>query len=97
MITVGMNYRVLPGKEETFEKAFRNVLGVMGEMEGHTESHLWRDVDEPGSYLITSDWSDREAFDAFLSSDRFRKVADWGSEQILAGRPKHEIYERPGT
>ena len=94
MITVGMNYKVLPGKEETFERAFNAVLGVMAEMEGHTESHLWRNANEAGSYLITSDWSDRAAFDAFIRSDRFRKVADWGSEQILAGRPKHEVYER---
>jgi len=95
MITVGMNYRVLPGKEEAFEKAFRNVLGVMREWEGHQESHLWKDADEPGSYLITSEWDDRAAFEAFLSSDRFRKVVDWGSEQILAGRPKHNVYDTP--
>ena len=26
--------------------------------------------------------------------DEFRRVANWGKEQILAGRPKHEIYEK---
>lgn len=92
MITVGMNYRVLPGKGETFERAFRAVLDVMREMDGHVDSRLWRDVDSDGSYLITSEWSDRAAFDAFLRSDRFRKVADWGAEQILAERPRHRVY-----
>jgi heme-degrading monooxygenase HmoA len=95
MITVGMNYRVLPGKERTFEKAFLAVLEVMQELPGHTRSHLWQDVAEPGSYLITSDWSNREAFDAFIRSERFRKVADWGTEQVLAARPEHEIYDHP--
>jgi heme-degrading monooxygenase HmoA len=89
-----MNYRVIPGKGETFERAFEAVLKVMREMEGHTESHLYKDVAEPESYLIVSDWSSREAFDTFIRSEQFRKVTDWGKEQILAGRPKHEIYEK---
>jgi heme-degrading monooxygenase HmoA len=45
-------------------------------------------------YLIVSDWADRGAFDAFIGSEAFRSVANWGKEQILAGRPTHEIYER---
>lgn len=94
MITVGMNYQVLPGKEQAFEAMFRKVLDVMGRMSGHTKSKLYRDVSEPRDYLIISDWSDRAAFDAFIGSDQFRNVADWGKQQILAGRPSHEIYEK---
>jgi heme-degrading monooxygenase HmoA len=93
MITVGMNYLVIPGKEETFEVAFRGVLKAMEEQPGHTESHLWKDTDNSHSYLITSEWNDRAAFDAFIHSDQFRKIASWGKEQILAGRPRHQIYE----
>lgn len=94
MITVGMNYHIVPGKEAAFEAMFSKVLGAMTEMDGHQNSHLYRDVFEPGRYLIVSDWSDRAAFDGFIASDRFRKVADWGREQILAGRPTHEYYEK---
>ncbi len=93
MITVGMNYEVLEGKEEVFEKAFNNVLGVMEEMAGHAESHLYKDVNAPRSYLIVSEWNDRTAFESFIRSEQFAKVTNWGKEQILAGRPKHEIYE----
>ncbi|HEX9591745.1 MAG TPA: antibiotic biosynthesis monooxygenase family protein [bacterium] len=93
MITVGMNYLVIPGKEETFEVAFRAVLQAMQEQPGHTESHLWKDTDNPHSYLITSEWNDRTAFDAFIHSEPFRKIANWGKEQILATRPRHQIYE----
>jgi len=93
MITVGMNYVVLPGKEETFEVAFRGVLKAMQAQPGHTESHLWKDTGNPHSYLITSEWSDRGAFDAFIHSESFKKITNWGREQILAGRPRHEIYE----
>ena len=35
MVRIGMNYKVLPGKEEVFERAFSCVLGVMFEMEDH--------------------------------------------------------------
>jgi heme-degrading monooxygenase HmoA len=94
LVTVGMNYNVLPGKGETFERAFAAVLEAMSEMEGHRQTRLYKEVADPNSYLIISDWESREQFDAFISSDRFRKVADWGKEQILAGRPRHEVYSR---
>lgn len=94
MITVGMNYKVIPGKGETFEKAFAAVLDVMASMDGHQKSNLYKDVNDGNSYLIISEWDKREAFDAFIKSDQFRRVADWGKEQILAGRPSHEVYER---
>lgn len=94
MITVGMNYQVLPGKEKPFEDVFQAVLQAMNDMPGHTRSSLFRDVFSPQRYLIISDWSDRAAFDAFIASDRFRQVANWGKEQILAGRPTHEYYEK---
>ena len=95
MITVGMNYEILEGKEEIFEKAFANVLKAMKEMKGHERSFLFRDVHKKNSYLIISEWSNRGTFDAFVQSDRFANVVTWGKEQILASRPRHQIYETP--
>ncbi len=95
MVTIGMNYTVLPGKEEVFERAFRSVLGVMKEMPGHTNSWLYKDIDAANSYLIISDWNDKGAFDSFIKSEAFAKVTNWGKEQILAGRPKHQVYTHP--
>lgn len=93
MVTIGMNYEVLEGKEETFETAFNKVVVAMGGIEGHTASHMFRDVNNPQRYLIMSLWSDRKAFDAFIGSEAFRSVTNWGKEQILTGRPHHEVYE----
>jgi heme-degrading monooxygenase HmoA len=93
MITVGMNYKVLPGKEKVFEDAFVNVLEVMRTSAGHTTSQLYKDVHENNSYLIVSDWNDENAFNDFVKSERFAKVVSWGKEQILAGRPSHKIYQ----
>ena len=94
MITVGMNYKVLPDKNQAFEDVFKAVIDKMQGMPGHSESHLFRDVFDSQSYLITSDWSDRAAFDAFIASDEFRSVANWGKEQIRAGRPSHDYCEK---
>ncbi len=93
MVTVGMNYVVLPGKEPVFENAFRKVITAMAGIAGHTQTRMCRDIDNPRSYVILSDWNDRAAFDAFIASDTFRAVANWGREQILEGRPKHTYYE----
>lgn len=95
MITVGMNYNVLEGKGELFESVFNKVLQVMQELEGHQDSRLYRDTNDQQSYLIVSEWSDRAAFDGFIASERFRNVANWGKDEVLAGRPRHDVYETP--
>jgi heme-degrading monooxygenase HmoA len=94
MVTIGMNYKVIPGKESVFEKAFNNVLNVMKEIEGHSASFLFKDVNDPQSYLIVSDWNSEDAFNGFIRSEKFRNVADWGKENILMGRPSHTVYKR---
>jgi heme-degrading monooxygenase HmoA len=92
VVTIGMSYRVLPGKNEVFEKAFQSVLQVMRGTDGHSESHLYKDVADAQSYLIVSGWSSEDAFQGFIRSERFAKVVNWGKEQILAGRPVHTVY-----
>ena len=93
MVTIGMNYKVLPGKEATFENAFRKVIGAMANITGHTRTRMCRDIDDQRLYVILSEWSDRNAFDAFIASPTFRSIADWGREQILEGRPSHTYYD----
>ena len=92
MITIGMNYDVLDGKQAVFENAFEKVVHAMRNADGHDASRLYKEVGSPGRYLIISKWNDQAAFDAFIRSDAFRKVTDWGREQILAGRPQHDVY-----
>jgi heme-degrading monooxygenase HmoA len=92
MITIGMNYKVIPGKDEEFTSVFTKVMGIMDGIDGHDTTHLFRDVHDEHSYLVVSEWSSQDAFDAFIASDRFKNVADWGKANILAGRPTHEVY-----
>jgi heme-degrading monooxygenase HmoA len=92
MVTIGMNYDVLPGREKAFEEKFREVIATFEAGSGHRRTRLYRDVHAPQSYLIHSDWESKEAYGAFLKSDAFRDVTNWGKEQILAGRPRHRVY-----
>lgn len=92
MVTIGMNYDVLEGKGEKFESVFKSVLDIMNSTEGHGKSSLYKDVFKPNAYLIVSEWDDESAFRAFTTSEQFYKIVDWGKEQILAGRPHHEVY-----
>ena len=92
MITVGMNYKVIPGKESFFENAFEGVEQAMESFDGHKVSRLLREVKDAQSYVILSEWTSKEEFESFIRSEQFQKVAQWGKEQVLAGRPSHEIY-----
>lgn len=93
MVTVGMNYAVIPGKEKNFERAVNAVIEAMKQDESHVRTDLYRSVSEEGTYLIVSEWANREAFQSFTRSPLFAKVTNWGAEQILARRPSHTLYE----
>lgn len=94
MVTIGMNYSVIPGKEQIFEDACAKVIDTMGGIEGHEASSLYREVgDGNPSYLIVSRWLDEKAFREFIASDAFKKVTNWGALNILAGRPSHTTYQ----
>jgi len=94
MVTIGMNYDVISGKEEVFEGACKKVLDVMNEAEGHDNSQIFRRVDihESAQYLIVSRWKDESAFNEFIASETFKKVTSWGLANVLAGRPSHTTY-----
>ncbi len=93
MITVGMNYHVIAGKQPDFEDKFAAVIGALRAAAGHSRSTLWKDINNDASYLITSEWSDEQAFLDFIHSQAFKDVTSWGKEQILSGRPQHKIYK----
>ena len=93
MVTIGMNYFVNSGKEQIFEDACSKVVEIMTEIDGHDESHVYREVgDADPVYLIVSRWTSEDAFNAFVASDAFKKVTNWGKENILSRRPSHTTY-----
>ncbi|MGH7294264.1 MAG: antibiotic biosynthesis monooxygenase family protein [Polyangiaceae bacterium] len=93
MITVGMHYDVREGKEKAFEDGFASIERALRGAAGHTSSRLFRDVAKPRSYLIYSEWKTVEAFQGFIKSDAFRAAVNWGKEEILESRPRHQIWK----
>ena len=92
MVTIGMNYTVIEGKEQVFEDACARVVETMQGIAGHDESHIYRRLGGQPVYMIASRWESEDAFEAFIASDAFKKVTNWGKENILAGRPTHTTY-----
>lgn len=92
MITVGMNYEVVAGKQDAFEKKFALVVEVLSATPGHVVTHLYKQVTNPLVYLVVSEWQSTAAFEAFVGSEGFRKATAWGQSGILARRPSHQVY-----
>ncbi len=78
MITVGMNYHVIPGKQKDFEDKFAAVMGALNAAAGHTSSTLWKDVADDAS-----SWSDEQALRSHSKSLRDVTI---GAEEQMAGR-----------
>lgn len=87
-----MNYHVVPGKESEFKSAFEGVANALSEEEGQEKSNLYSDCIEPNKYLIILERSDQDACHAFIGSQAFRKVANFGASEIHIGRPTRKIY-----
>jgi len=94
MITVGMNYNVIPGKQREFEQKFEAVMEALKAADGHVASNLYTDVHDDSAYLIVSEWSDQDRFTEFIRSQAFKDVTAWGKAEILAGRPQHTVYKK---
>ena len=54
MITVGMNYHVIEGKQQDFEEKFAGVTDALRAAEGHTTSTLWKDVEDDAFVFYTN-------------------------------------------
>jgi len=93
VVTIGMNYEVLAGKEKVFEDACANVISTMESIDGHDQSTIYRSIaSDESKYLIVSRWVNEQAFNDFVASDAFKKVTNWGKQNILAARPSHTTY-----
>jgi heme-degrading monooxygenase HmoA len=70
------------------------VVETMQGIDGHDSSQIYKQIGggEP-VYLIVSRWESEQAFDDFVASDAFKKVTNWGAQNILSGRPRHTTYQ----
>jgi quinol monooxygenase YgiN len=61
--------RTREGCEQQFEAAWLSAAETISTLDGCLHQDLVRDADDPRSYLIISDWADRERLDAFGRSE----------------------------
>ena len=92
VVTVGMYYEVRPGKEQVFEDTVDDVINLLSQNAGHGRSFLYRDVKNPRSYAIISEWNSRDDFTRFIHSDVFKQVTSFGKDQVWEQRPRHKVY-----
>ncbi|HEY4626645.1 MAG TPA: FAD-dependent monooxygenase [Blastococcus sp.] len=57
--------RTREGCEAQFEEAWRQAAAEISKVAGNLRQELVRDADDPRTFLITADWIDRAAVDAF--------------------------------
>ena len=60
-----LRMRTREGCEAEFEAAWRRAAAEISRVPGNLRQELIRDADDPRTFLITSDWTDRAAVDEF--------------------------------
>ncbi|RBY75102.1 antibiotic biosynthesis monooxygenase [Geodermatophilus sp. TF02-6] len=60
-----LRMRTREGCEAQFEAAWRTAAAEISRVPGNLQQELIRDADDPRTFLITSDWTDRAAVDGF--------------------------------
>ena len=92
MVTVGLYYEVREGKEKVFEDKVDEIIDLLAGNPGHVKSFLYRDVKNPRSYAIISEWTSQNDFTNFIRSDIFHQVTEFGKAELLEQRPRHKVY-----
>ncbi len=87
------NFKVAKGKEEEFERAWRERQSHLEGVPGFVQFALLR-ADAEGEFISHSTWQDRDAFVAWTQSEAFVQGHRQGSLQgILDGPPQLKTYE----
>ena len=68
MIRATLTMKVKSGREDDFERAWRVIAETVRGAPGNIRQALLRDPDDPGSFVVTSDWESRDAFGRFERS-----------------------------
>lgn len=68
MVRATLYMKVKDGRGEDFERAWHEIAEEVRKAPGNLRQALSRDPDDPDSFVVTSDWDDREAFGRFERS-----------------------------
>jgi quinol monooxygenase YgiN len=95
-----LRMRTREGCEAQFEGAWRQAAAEISQVPGNLRQDLLRDAGDPRTFLITADWADRAAVDAFgRSSSReiltaaLREDASRNTYEVLATIPGAQVLQ----
>jgi heme-degrading monooxygenase HmoA len=84
--------KIRPEEEAKFEAAYQQVTRKVKGTPGHLRDELLRDADEPGSYILLSEWENKEAFLAWENAP-IHKQTTTPMRPFWAGRVERRIYD----
>ncbi len=90
-------FHIRPGKEEEFERIWRERDTHLESVPGFKEFHLLRGPDQEDYTLYASHtiWASREAFEAWTKSEAFRMAHKdaGGHSDVYIGHPNFEGFQ----
>jgi heme-degrading monooxygenase HmoA len=92
---IAMNrFQVVPGKEEDFERIWRERETYLQDTPGFVRFALLKSEMSGGEYVSHSTWTDKDAFMSWMNSESFAKGHRQGSlAGILEGPPMPSMFE----
>jgi quinol monooxygenase YgiN len=99
-----LRMRTRPGCEQEFVAAWRSAAEEISRLPGNVRQDLHRDADDPRTFLILSEWTDRARLDAFGRSEQrdrlmavvreLRESAERSTYHVLHSVPARERQPR---
>ena len=87
------NFKVVPGREDDFEKQWRERETYLAGVPGFVEFMLLKS-DNTGDYTSHTTWKDRQSFTDWTQSEAFAKGHRQGSVAgVLEGPPVIGLYD----
>jgi|SRR4051812_2636181 len=84
--------KIKTGEEAAFETAYQEVTRKVKGTPGHIRDELLRDTQEPGGYILLSEWESREAFLSWEDAPVHMQTTT-PMRPFWAGRVERKIYE----
>ena len=84
--------KIKEGDEDKFEKAYAEVTAKVKGTKGHIADELLRRTDEPGSYILLSEWESKEHFLAWEDAPIHMNTTT-PMRPYWAGRVERVIYD----
>ena len=92
MQSFGLNYHVKPEMVDEFKATLTDLFKEMEACEGHIESTLFADVNEPNSMMIYSNWKTKAEFSEFVRGGTFAEALQ-KAVSMLETVPEHFMGE----